>query len=226
MSAQRSPDRNLCSKRIRQEPPVHLVLLDGYEWLQTTRYAKNRGVDTRWRRKGSPCQTARDRDVVPGSPARASERGRPDGGVLGGEVPLHDEIGSLQASVGIPKEMTEDRPGVGKRQVGNYGEAIPRPEKPEHVGLDHPDVVRRRKAPAELPGESSIDLDRLDPRTCRGEGARQDTGTGADLDDEVSGRDSSFADKRRGESAATKKMLARRDPRGSSPDGHGRPPWS
>ena len=132
--------------------------------------------------------------------------------MLGGEVPLHDELRALQAPARILKQMSEDRSGVGKGEIGDGSKGLARARPSKHVDFNHPYVVRRGETAAELSSESRVRLDRKDPGTRSSKGACQDAGTGADLDDEVAGRDGSFADELGGEPAATKKMLAKRDP--------------
>ena len=145
--------------------------------------------------------------------------------MLGGEVPLHDHVGSPERSAGIAEQVSQDRTGARKRQVRDDRERAGRPFPVENVGLDHGHGAIRVEAPVKISSEVGCKLERkhlgarVNQRPCYCARA------GADVDDEITGRDASLADEVGCEPAATKKVPTGRTLCGS-PDGHGKPPWS
>lgn len=120
--------------------------------------------------------------------------------------------------------MAKDRAGARKREVGYDREGARRPFPLENVDLDNRDATVRRQASSEVRSQfrSELECDHLGARVRQG--SRQSAGTRADVDDEIAGGDAGLADDVRCESAATKKVPAGCAPRGSPPNGHGKPP--
>ena len=71
-------------------------------------------------------------------------------------------------------------------------------------------------------GKASIDIDRYDSRACAHERARQDTGSSAEIENEVVGLNARSANQLRGQFVTAEKVLAA--PARSRSNGHGRPP--
>jgi hypothetical protein len=220
------PNRTRCAKGAREEAPVPLGFLNRHERLWAPLKANDRSIDTRRRREGRSRETARDRHVEPGSPVGALQRGRPDGRLLAGKRPLDDHVDSSGRSSGIPKQLDKDRPGAGKREIGYDREGARRPFPLEHVDLDDCDARVRCQTSPELCSQfrSELERDHLGARVRQG--PRQSAGAGADVDDEIAGCDTRLTDDVSCESAATKKVPAGCGPRGSPPNGHGKPPSS
>ena len=73
-STQSSPDRELSTKRVRQEAPVQLRVVSRDERLSAAVEAQHRGIDARRRREGRSGKAAGDGHVVPGPPVGALEQ--------------------------------------------------------------------------------------------------------------------------------------------------------
>ena len=112
------------------------------------------------------------------------------------------------------------------REVRDHTEPIARPIVDSCVGLD--DLHGRKPAEAlpKLCREPRIAFEHDDTRSRLGQRPRQHAGASADLDDELSARDLRLGDEIGCEPVTSQEVLAGRSPRGSTPDGHGTPPWS
>jgi hypothetical protein len=95
--------------------------------------------------EGSSRQPAAAAEAPPRSPDRAQEIegwSVVDSGAVAGDLPLHDEVGSFEAAIGMVEEPVQDRRGPGKRRVRHDAVGRARQRNVAHVGVQH-DHVRR-----------------------------------------------------------------------------------
>jgi hypothetical protein len=172
--------------------------------------AEDGAVDAGRRSERRAGEAPADREVVPGTPVGRAKRRGPDGRVLGGELPLHDQVRAPKRRAGIAEQVREDRSGAGERQVREHRERSRRPLAAGGVAPDDLDAPVLPEARPQLRREQRVALDRDDLRPGLGERLRQDSGAAADLQDEVAPLDAGLRDEICCESPTAEEVLARR----------------
>lgn len=151
---------------------------------------EDRGVDGGTGTERGSIDHGAEVEFPPRGPGRRAQRRRRRPAVLDGDLALEDQVGTIGASVGVVEQHRQDLGRQPERwvrddPVRHAGEA-----ELAQVGLEDPS--RRRIAPSvEIspqplgPRRVALDGPHVDARLQEGE--RQRAGTGAQLDDELTG---------------------------------------
>jgi hypothetical protein len=146
--------------------------------------------------------------------------------VLGGEFPLHDDVGLAQRDAWVSEQTGEDGSGACKRQVGHDGERLAGPHVLDGVGFDNADGGTVTEALAQARHERRIPLEHENPSTRSSKCLSEDAAASPDFEDQIASREVGVSDEVAGELLTSEEVLAGRSCCWSPTDGHGTSPSS
>ncbi len=112
-----------------------------------------------------------------------------------GELPLHDHVRFPQRQAWVTKQASENRPGTGKRQVGDDHEWLTRPGVLDSVALNNLDGLEVAEARTKLSSQRLIAFDHDHASPGAGEHLGEHTRAAADLNYEIAEPEPRFGDK-------------------------------